>query len=70
MKKAETIIKEMFKLEKELLQNYTAQQIVEAFEKLESKDNYNAPTIDSCTGQLYDGAYNQIKLNEFCNDLD
>ena len=34
MKKAETIIKKIFKLEKELLQNYPAQQIVEAFEKI------------------------------------
>lgn len=69
MKKAETIIKEMYKLERELLQNYTSQQIVDAFEKLESKDRNNAPTIDSCTGQLYDGAYNKLKLDEFCDSL-
>lgn len=67
MKRPETIIKEMYKLERELYKNYTAKQIVDAFEKLGKMDINNCPKIDSCTGQLYDAAYTEIELDEFCN---
>lgn len=63
IKKAETIIKEISKLERELYQNYNPKQVKEAIEKCEEKKLIPI-TGDDLISVLYEGA-----LNELNNEL-
>ena len=59
MKKAETIITEISKLERELYRNYNPKQVKEAIEKCEEK-HIIPITCDDLISVLYEGAINEL----------
>lgn len=59
MKKAETIIKEISKLERELYRNYTPREVKIAIERCEEKHTIPI-TCDDLISVLYEGAINEL----------
>lgn len=59
MKKAETIIIQIDKLERELYTNYNPKQIKEAIEKCEKNKTINSNGCDLIS-VLYEGAINEL----------
>lgn len=63
MKRAETIIKEISKLERELYRNYDSKTIKETIEKCE-KEHKIPISCDDLISVIYEGVYNDVLLNE------
>ena len=63
MKRAETIIKEISKLEQELYQNYDSKTIKKAIEKCE-KEHKIPISCDDLISVIYEGVCNDIILDE------
>lgn len=59
MKKVETIIKEIDRLERELYTNYNPKQIKETIEKCEKEHTISSNGCDLIT-VLYEGAINEL----------
>lgn len=64
MKRVTTILKQINELENELYGNYSIKEIMKGFEKLD-KEGYKT-SVTSLVNVIYEGVYNDIKLeNEF-----
>lgn len=68
MKRVETIIQQINKLEIELYRNYTDKQIKEAIEKCEANNKIKSNNCDLIS-VIYEGVTNNIQLDEFCDSI-
>lgn len=67
MKKAETIIQQISKLEQELYRNYTSEEIKTAIEKCENEELIPIK-CDDLVSVIYEDVCSDISLNEFIGE--